>query len=549
MLDDLLVGARGARVRCTECGTVFRVQPATGGSLAELGAALPDEPWRVQRGGVELQFASVSDLSRAILAGQVHENDVLSRGMLPARRLGEVLELLSFFSRARRPDPDERVQTLPGLSDPSQRAAIERARAEVQQLQADARAARGAVRLVSEPPPATPEPARSAPSPERASAWPESVRRHSAWPDPVVRESTAPEAQWPAAPAPFTPAPVASAPFVQAEQPSYEEPSPEPPRPELVLGASDELPALSGVPEAAVSPPFLPDFDPAPSSDREESAPHRPHDLASPVPPAPAWLSAAPERARPDADERIAAPREDDARKARLRTGVLSLLAAAALVLVAGLGARSLRAQKDPERPQAMATAPVAATGAEPAPSVASTAPEAVAASAPVASAGALVPVAPAEYEAPALVGGAVAPAGSAASPESHRGDPQNLPTVDPRRMVADGARALRRGELGKAEEAFQRAINKNPYDSEALSGLGDLARIRGQHDKAREIYAQVLSVNPSYLPALLALADLSWGSGDRGEARRGYEYIVGHYPESAYPARVKQRAGEESAP
>lgn len=455
MLDDLLVGARGARVRCTECGTVFRVTPATGGSLAELGASLPAETWRVNRvNGQQLQFSSVSDLSRAILSGQVVENDVLSRGLLPARRLGEVLELNSFFARARRPDPDERIPTLPGLADPAQRAAVERARAEIERLQREATAVR----------------------------------------EPAVE--LAPETEPTPAPVPVhVPA---------AIEPAAIEPTPD-----------EGVAAPAPIPEAAVSPPTLPDVD---DGDTDPPAPLR--------------------QRPPDSDRAEATPRlasASDRRRARIRHGVMSLLAAAAIVLVAGLGAHSLRLRE--QRSVAASTPSVApvvsALAVLPEPTVV---PEPL----PVAE---LLPAA--ESSALAVVPSA-APAASGSS-ETHRGDPQTLPPVDPRRMVADGARALRHGELTKAEDAFKRAISKNPYDSEALSGLGDLARVRGQNDKAREIYAQVLSVNPSYLPALLSLGDLAWATGDRTEAVKNYEYIVSHYPESAYPARVKQRAGEEA--
>lgn len=486
MLDDLLVGARGARVRCTECGTVFRVTPAAGSSLAQLGATLTDEAWRVNRvSGEQLEFASVSELSRAILAGQVVEDDVLSRGLLPARRLGEVLELSSFFARARRPDPDERIPTLPGLVDPAQRAAVERARAEIERLKREA-----AIAAIE--PPTAPAPPVAPVAPALAS---------SIEPQPVLAIAPAPSRVEPD-PSP-APASILEPVRMAAALAATPEPTP------------DE--GIRAVPEAAVSPPILPDVD----SEPPESFPVEADDDTG-------------RRAR-------ARERAEEARRARLRHGVLSLLGAAALVLVAGLGVQAWRRQPAPERALAT-TAPVVSAPVAPPESV-PTEPVPAEATPPV-HAAATPPSPSAEPAAPE------APASASPSPsaELHRGDPQTLPPIDPRRMVADGARALRHGELRKAEEAFQRAISKNPYDSEALSGLGDLARVRGQADKAREIYAQVLTMNPSYLPALLALGDLAWSSGDRQEAIKNYEYIVSHYPESAYPARVRQRAGEEAS-
>lgn len=466
MLDDLLVGSRGARVRCTECGTVFRVMPGAS-SLAELGAALPDEPWRVtQQDGGTLHFASVSDLSRAILAGFVEANDMLSHGMLPARRLGEVLELTSFFARARRPPADERIPTLPGLVDPAQRAAVEHARAEIERLQREAAA--GAERAAAPPTVPAPLVAEQAPPTEPT-------------PSPILVTGQAPEAATYA----MTP----------------DEGTPAPAHVELDSSPHQRV----AVPEAAVSPPQLPALDDEPDTDPTDR-----QDVS--VPP-----------------RRSSAERQQDARRARLVTGVVSALAAAALVLVAGLGAKAYRTHAAASARQNARSIP---------PPAASAVPVVVAHVPPPEPPPAVASVAPDRAPTPS----------AAPSAEYHRGDPEHLPPVDPRRMVADGAHALRHGDLGKAETAFQRALDKNPYDSEALSGLADLARVRGQHDRSRELYAQALSVNPNYLPALLALADLAWSSGDKDEARKGYEHIIQHYPQSAYPGRVKKRV-EEGAP
>lgn len=448
--------------------------PASGGSLAELGSSLPTEPWRVLQGsGHQLLFASVSDLSRAILAGQLDASDVLSRGLLPARRLGDVLELTSFFARARKPPTSERTPTLPGLNDPVQRAAVEHARAEIDRLQ------RQAAEEASAPP--------TDPIPPAAVLTEEP-------PSPALLELTPPPSVV------FEPLPAAT--FATTP----DEGSPRLQHGAAPSGSTTHMQTAATIPDAAVSPPQLPPLE----------------ELTDP------YLHVAHAPPRRTREERL-----DDARRKRLTRGVTYLLAAAALVLIAGLGVRSLRTRDDH------------LTSARPPPSAAPVSvslvpvPDAAQASIAVLDAS-VVPL-----EAASSVLAVAVPSGSA-SAEYHRGDPQHLSPVDPRRMVADGAHALRHGDLGKAEGAFQRAIDKNPYDSEALSGLADLARVRGQLDKARELYAQALSVNPNYLPALLALADLAWATGDRAEARKGYEHIIAHYPQAAYPARVKRRLAEE---
>ncbi len=458
-------------MRCTECGTVFRVMPARAGSRF----ALDSEPWLVtQSDRQQLQFASVSDLSRAILAGHLDGNDVLSRGVLPARRLGDVLELSSFFARALKPPPSDRTPTLPGLHDPVLREAIEHARAEFERLQR--LAAEQAAAPPTDPTPTAPLAAEPSPPP------PPALLDLTPAPSSVV----------------FEPLPVA---FASPEPAPLCDDHPEP---------HDSTPrshVSSAFPEAAVSPPQLPPVD-------------------DPTDPALHEVFETPRRTR--------AERLHEARRARMKTGVAALLATATLVLAAGLGVKSLRQRS--ERlvvgPSSSAVATVGGTESGDTESV------------PVAAPASL------PNPQPPQLGSAVpelaALPSATASAEHHRGDPAHLSPVDPRRMVADGAQALRHGDLGKADAAFRRALDKNPYDSEALSGMADLARVRGQLDRARELYAQALSVNPNYLPALLALADLAWTTGDMPEARKGYEHIVAHYPPSAYPARVKRRIVEE---
>lgn len=456
-------------MRCTECGTVFRVMPARAGSQF----ALDSEPWLVtQRDGQHLQFASVSDLSRAILAGHLEADDVLSRGVLPARRLGDVLELSSFFARALKPPPSDRTPTLPGLHDPVLREAIEHARAEFERLQR--LAAEQAAAPPTEPTPSAPLAAEPSPPP------PPALLDLTPAPSSVVFEPLS---------ASFVSPLAAASPLPCDDVPEVQPPAHVP----------------SAFPEAAVSPPQLPPLD-----DPTDPALHAGFET--------------PRRERPEYLQQ--------ARRARMKTGVAALLATATLVLVAGFGVKSLRQRS--ERLRAGPSSGAVATGGDT---------ESVPSAAPAA------PASPATAQPPQL--GSAAPALAAlpsapASAEHHRGDPAHLSPVDPRRMVADGAQALRHGDLGKADAAFRRALDKNPYDSEALSGMADLARVRGQLDRARELYAQALSVNPNYLPALLALADLAWTTGDMPEARKGYEHIVAHYPPSAYPARVKRRIVEE---
>jgi len=85
--------------------------------------------------------------------------------------------------------------------------------------------------------------------------------------------------------------------------------------------------------------------------------------------------------------------------------------------------------------------------------------------------------------------------------------------------------------------------VTRNPSDSEALAGIGDVARAEGDASGAIAAYKRALAVNPSYLPALLGVADTEWANGDRASAQRAYKDVTDRFPEGTYPAHVKTRA------
>ena len=112
---------------------------------------------------------------------------------------------------------------------------------------------------------------------------------------------------------------------------------------------------------------------------------------------------------------------------------------------------------------------------------------------------------------------------------------------------VEDGGEALLEG--GVAGD-LARDVAGDPTDSEALAGLGDLARLRGDSSGAIAAYRRAIAANPSYLPARLGLADTEWASGNRANAARDYGSVVDRFPEGTYPAYVRQRAdGSVSSP
>ncbi len=110
-------------------------------------------------------------------------------------------------------------------------------------------------------------------------------------------------------------------------------------------------------------------------------------------------------------------------------------------------------------------------------------------------------------------------------------------------------AQAIHKGDWEKARQIYDALVTRNPNDSEALCGLGDVARAEGDSAGAISAYKRVIAINPSYLPALLGLADTQWATGDRATAARGYRDIADRFPEGTYPAYVKQRIEGAAAP
>jgi predicted Zn finger-like uncharacterized protein len=110
-------------------------------------------------------------------------------------------------------------------------------------------------------------------------------------------------------------------------------------------------------------------------------------------------------------------------------------------------------------------------------------------------------------------------------------------------------AQAIRKGDWEKARQIYDAIVARNPNDSEALCGVGDVARAEGDSAGAISAYKHVIAINPSYLPALLGLTDTQWATGDRATATKGYREIVDRFPEGTYPAYVKQRAEGQAPP
>lgn len=100
-------------------------------------------------------------------------------------------------------------------------------------------------------------------------------------------------------------------------------------------------------------------------------------------------------------------------------------------------------------------------------------------------------------------------------------------PAGDFRVRLTRAAAALASSDLARAEELYESVLKEQPQNTEALSGLADVARRKNDSGKASELYDRVLEQNPSYLPALMASADQKFQSGDKKGAVALYRRIL----------------------
>ncbi len=116
----------------------------------------------------------------------------------------------------------------------------------------------------------------------------------------------------------------------------------------------------------------------------------------------------------------------------------------------------------------------------------------------------------------------------------------------DFRTRLSQAATALHQGDLARAEQLYNSVLSEQPTNTEALSGLGDVAKLRHDPASAAQMYDRVLAQNPSYLPAILASADQKWDSGDKKGALALYRRLLEQAgPSSEYGTRAAARIAQ----
>jgi Flp pilus assembly protein TadD len=138
--------------------------------------------------------------------------------------------------------------------------------------------------------------------------------------------------------------------------------------------------------------------------------------------------------------------------------------------------------------------------------------------------------------------------AAPASIPRAAEGEPA-VPAGDFRELLRQASQAAASRQYDRAEQLYNAALAKNPGDTEAYSGLGDVARARGDRATARSYYEKVLARNPQYLPAIAALGDIKWEMGDRAGAVALYRELVENSPQSPLARRARERIAQVENP
>jgi tetratricopeptide (TPR) repeat protein len=99
--------------------------------------------------------------------------------------------------------------------------------------------------------------------------------------------------------------------------------------------------------------------------------------------------------------------------------------------------------------------------------------------------------------------------------------------------MTLEEARArLEEGDLERAREALQRALETDPNDSAALVDLGYLALGAGNADEATDLFRQALEREPGNIDALRAIATIHGRSGRAEDAFDAASAVADAQPE-----------------
>lgn len=100
-------------------------------------------------------------------------------------------------------------------------------------------------------------------------------------------------------------------------------------------------------------------------------------------------------------------------------------------------------------------------------------------------------------------------------------------PNYASQRLMEEANQEKSRANFTEARKLYENAIEKNPSNYYALTGLGDLESQMGNRDKAREVYKKSISLEESNPHAWIQLAMLEEKHGNIASARQTYQEAI----------------------
>jgi tetratricopeptide (TPR) repeat protein len=150
----------------------------------------------------------------------------------------------------------------------------------------------------------------------------------------------------------------------------------------------------------------------------------------------------------------------------------------------------------------------------------------------------------------PAIDREATPAATSRTRPAASREPTAAEPTADSagaRRHIADGRRALERGDLADAESAFHRALAADRNDVAALAGLADVSFEQRAYERSAKFLERAVDLAPKNAQLRLDLGDVYFKVLRYDDARTHYDRAkaLGHSGAARRLERLDERLGE----
>ncbi len=108
--------------------------------------------------------------------------------------------------------------------------------------------------------------------------------------------------------------------------------------------------------------------------------------------------------------------------------------------------------------------------------------------------------------------------------------------------MLKDGIKAVNNGQYNKAEEIFQRLVEKEPQRPEALCAHGIMYLTKQDYNSAKEMLRQAEEVSEEYGQVYYLLGMVKEKEGDISAAERYFKKYLELEPETDKADRVLMR-------